>query len=39
VNHWRTRSALGRAHEPPTKVFWRLAVKWQLPFVSKRRSN
>ena len=35
----KTRSALGRAHVPPTKVFRRLEVKWQLPFVSKRGSN
>jgi len=35
----KTRSALGRAHVPPTKVFRRLEVKWQLPFVSKIGSN
>jgi len=35
----QTRSALGRAHVPPTKVFRQLVVKWQLLFVSKRGSN
>jgi len=40
MDHLQTRSALGRAHVPPTKVFRRLAVKWQLLFVSKEaRTN
>ena len=34
-----TRSALSKVHVPPTKVLRWLAVKWQLPFVSKTGSN